>query len=118
MAKRTEIRVRGAEDILLASPKGTMGMRFVDGKLYAKGGKQLKLKAAPLAEVAEAVAAYRPPRYERDAYAESLRARYGSAERAWEMEDESAAFAMRREPRVLDAGTGGITVWIGREDLA
>lgn len=118
MAKQTAIQISGADHITLASPRGTTGMRFGGGRLYATSGKQLKLKAAALAEVAEAVAAYRAPRYETDQRVAGMRAKYGTSERAWEAEDEAAAFEMGREPKLIDPGTGTITVMIGREDLA
>lgn len=119
MQKKTAIRIRGAEYIVLSSPKGTRALRLEADRLVAKaGGKQLKLKPEPMAEVIAAAKAYRPPRYENEARVEELAARYGAAERAWEAEDEAAYFEMQREPREIDPGTGEITVWIGREDLA
>lgn len=118
MAKQTAIQISGADHILLASPKGTTGMRFEDGRLYTTSGKQLKLKSTAMTQVAEAVAAYRAPRYETDQRVAGMRAKYGTSERAWEAEDESAAFEMDREPKLINPGTGTITVMIGREDLA
>lgn len=123
--KRTSIRIRGAQDITLSSPKGTMAMVFRDGGLFARTGKELRLKAGVLAQVAEAVEAYRPPTYEvqEDAVAAWAK-RYGNSERAFRAGDEAAGFVLQRaeisadEPRITDVGTGEIVVHIGREDLA
>lgn len=119
MTKQTAIKVRGADDITLSSPKGSMQMRLEGGTLVAKaGGKELALKPEVMAEIEKAANDYRPARYEQSAYVESLRSRYGSSERAWEAEDESAAFMIDREPKEIDPGTGEIVIWTGREDLA
>lgn len=114
--KRNELIVDGADRISLRTPKGTIGGMYWDGSALGTrivGGSALSAGPVLLAEIAQAVAAHRPAIMERATGAQIV----DGDRDGWTL-DAIEGDAVGHYVRVADAGTGPVSVWFGKADLA